>query len=79
MKLRRYLFESGIKIKHLAKLLDYSPTTISMISLGRQKAGRKIARLIEKHTNGAVTAEEVISESDAKIKKKDGEQLLLFK
>ncbi len=80
MELRRYLFENRVTIRTFAKDINYAIQTISMIVNGRQKAGKKLAKIIEKHTNGAVTADEVIYESQARIReKKATEQLLLFK
>ncbi len=80
MELRRYLFENRIKVCEFAKQVDYAPATISMIINGRQKIGRKLARNIEKITNGMVTAEEVTNESQRKkFEEKNVQQFLLFK
>lgn len=61
MELREYLFRNKITVKKFAELLDYSIVTISAISNGRIKPGAKLARYIEKQTNGAVMTDDLIA------------------
>tara|TARA_R110000868_G_scaffold35874_3_gene128021 strand:- start:180 stop:392 length:213 start_codon:yes stop_codon:yes gene_type:complete len=61
MQLRIYLTLKGMTITDFAKRLNYSRAQISKVMSGIYKAGNKLARLIEKETNGFVTAEEVLS------------------
>lgn len=69
MRLRIYLFTKGITIAEFAKMIDFQARYISAIGRGACKAGKKVARVIEKATNGAVTAQEVLSEYDERRKK----------
>lgn len=78
MELRRYLFENRIKTAHLAKLIDYSPATLYSIIGGKQKAGKKIAKAIEKATNGQVTQKELMDESQPNKKKNEDTEQLSF-
>lgn len=60
MELREYLFRKRKSVTEFAKEIDYERTHISAIMSGRKKPGKKVARAIEKATNGEVTAEELL-------------------
>jgi ribosome-binding protein aMBF1 (putative translation factor) len=77
MRLRIYLFTKGMTIADFAKSIDFQPRYISAIGRGACKAGKKVARVIEKATNGVVTAQEVLSEYDER-RKKDQEKEEIF-
>lgn len=55
MKLRDYLDNRGMTIKHFAKVINYSYQHISNTMLGYKKAGRKFMEIVEKETKGDVT------------------------
>lgn len=60
MELREYLFRKRIKLTEFSKLINYDITYISKIINGSRKPGRKMAEIIEKATEGEVTAEELL-------------------
>jgi DNA-binding transcriptional regulator YdaS (Cro superfamily) len=62
MDLREYLFRKRMTVTDFSKLIDYSRTHISEIIHGTRRPGKKVARIIEKATNGEVTAEELLKE-----------------
>lgn len=61
MKIRIYLLKKGLTIKQFAESIDFEPSYIAAIARGKVKAGRKVARIIEKATEGEIKAEEVIA------------------
>jgi len=61
MDLRTYLFFKRKSIKSLAEEIDYSPSQLSAVVSSKRKPGRKLAKLIEKATNGEVKAEELLN------------------
>jgi len=60
MDLRTFLFLNKIQLKEFAKQIDYTSNQISEVMHGRRPAGKRLARAIEKATNGQVKAEDLI-------------------
>lgn len=60
MNLREYLFLKRMSVTEFSKLVDHSRNYISQIVNGKHIPSKKLARAIEKATNGEVTAEELI-------------------
>lgn len=60
MDLREYLFRKRITVKDFAEKIDYSRTHMSEIVNMKRKPTKKLARAIEKATNGEVTVEELL-------------------
>lgn len=59
MKLREYLFVNRISVKEFSKSVDYSRTHLSGVVNGKLKPSKKLARAIEKATQGEVSIEEL--------------------
>jgi len=60
MNLREYLFVKRITVKDFSELVDYSRTHLSAIVNGKLRPSPKLARRIEKATEGEVTVEELL-------------------
>jgi hypothetical protein len=60
MNLREYLFIKRMTIQEFSEIVDYSRVHISGIINGKLKPSRKLAKRIEKETNGEVTAKELV-------------------
>ena len=60
MKLRDYLNSKETSISELAKQLDYERAHISRVVNGIQKPSPKLARAIEKYTEGKVTVKDLL-------------------
>lgn len=60
MKLREYLFIHRMTVKEFSELVDYSRTHLSAIVNEKLKPSPKLARRIEKETNGEVKADEFL-------------------
>jgi DNA-binding transcriptional regulator YdaS (Cro superfamily) len=60
--LREYLYRRRIQVKDFAASIDYSPTQVSTVIHRRRKPGKKLARLIEKATNGIITASDLLND-----------------
>ena len=60
MKLREYLFVHRMTVKEFSALVDYSRTHLSAIVNDKLRPSAKLARRIEKETNGEVKAEELL-------------------
>lgn len=60
MDLREYLFRKRLTVKQLADKLEYSRTHLSQIVNGHIKPSPRLAKSIEKETDGEVTAEELL-------------------
>ena len=58
--LETYLYNQRMSVTEFSLLLDYSRTHLSQVIHGRQKPSRKLARAIERTTNGNITAEELL-------------------
>lgn len=63
MTLRDYLYYNKISVKEFSESLDYSRTHMSAIIHGRLKPSKRLAKAIEKATNGEVKAEELLKEN----------------
>ena len=59
--LRDYLLERGIKQSDFAITLDTGRAHLSCVISGTRKAGPKLARSIERATNGDIKAEDILS------------------
>jgi plasmid maintenance system antidote protein VapI len=60
MKLKDYLYFKGMTIQDFSELIGYSRNHLSGIINKRLKPTRKMAQYIEKMTDGAVKAEELM-------------------
>lgn len=61
MILKDYLYFNDILIKDFAATMGYTPIYMGMVVKGTTKVTLKLAKAIEFHTAGKVTAEEVMS------------------
>ena len=61
LDLRTYLFLKRRTLKSLADAIDYTPSQISAVVNGKRKAGRKLAKLIEKATDGEIKAADILA------------------
>lgn len=64
MDLREYLFRQRISVQEFAEKLEYSRTHLSLIVNGKGRPSPRLAKAIEKATNGEVTAEELLKKKD---------------
>lgn len=60
MNLREYLFVKRMTIQEFSENVEYSRVHISSIVNGKLKPSRKLARQIERATNGEVKAEDLL-------------------
>jgi transcriptional regulator with XRE-family HTH domain len=60
MNLREYLFIKRMSIQEFSEIVDYSRVHISGIVNGKFRPSRKLAKRIEKETNGEVTINELL-------------------
>jgi transcriptional regulator with XRE-family HTH domain len=60
MNLREYLFVKRMTIQEFSEIVDYSRVHISGIVNGKLRPSRKLAKRIEKETNGEVTIQELL-------------------
>lgn len=60
MDLREYLFRKRLTVTEFSKELEYSRTHLSEIVNGKRKVGKRLAKDIEKATNGEVTIAELM-------------------
>jgi len=60
VSLREFLFYEEKSITEFAKELEVSRNYLSQIALGHLKPSKRLARDIEKFTNGKVKAEELL-------------------
>lgn len=61
MKLKLYLVKNRLSVVEFAQMLDYSRTHLSAVINGHLKPSRRLARAIERETNGEVTADELLN------------------
>lgn len=61
MKLRDWLVQRGIKQVDFAKEIDISRAHLSCVISGSRPPGRKLARAIERTTNGEILANDVMT------------------
>jgi plasmid maintenance system antidote protein VapI len=62
VNLRDYLYHNRISVTEFAKNIDYSRGHLTSIINGKLRPSKKLARQIEKATNGEVKAEELLNE-----------------
>lgn len=62
MKLKDYLYHNGISIQDFADKLEYSRTHLSQVVNGQSNPSKRLAKAIEKETEGKVTAQELLGE-----------------
>lgn len=62
MNLRDYLYHNRITVTNMAAELGYTRTHLSTIVNGKSKPSPRLARDIEKFTNGIVTAKQLLKE-----------------
>ena len=60
MNLREYLFQHRMSVTDFSQLVDYSRTHLSAIVNGKLKPSPKLARRIEKETQGEVKAKDLL-------------------
>lgn len=65
MDLREYLFRNRLSITDFAKKINYDRNYISKIMHSVRSPGQKLAKEIEKATNGEVKANDLIKEKEA--------------
>lgn len=68
MKLKDYLYFENIKQKDFAETLELCPTHICGYINGRIRFSKKVAKAIERITNGKVTAKEILKGNPEKNK-----------
>ena len=68
MKFRDYLYFEKITLKSFAESIELSPAHLSGYSRGKLRVSKKVARAIERATNGKVTAEEIMKNNPPKKK-----------
>lgn len=64
MNLREYLFHNRLSVKKFSEILDSSRNYISQVVNERVVPSKKLARNIEKATNGQVTSKELLKHKD---------------
>jgi DNA-binding transcriptional regulator YdaS (Cro superfamily) len=64
VELREYLFHKRLTLTAFCKHINYDVAYISKIIHGNRKPGRKLAEIIEKATDGEVTAEELLKDKE---------------
>ena len=62
MNLRDYLYHNRISVSEFSETIDYSRTHISGVLHGKLRPSSRLARAIEKATNGEVTVEELMKD-----------------
>jgi hypothetical protein len=72
MNLRVYLAIENMSVTEFSKKINYNLTYISKLIGGKHHAGRKLAKIVEKATDGKVKMP--ISEKDGRSKKKNTKQ-----
>ncbi|NGX62194.1 MAG: hypothetical protein K940chlam9_01688 [Chlamydiae bacterium] len=60
MDLREYLFRNKLNVSDFSKQINYSRQHVSGVIHGKIKAGRKLAEIIEKATNGKVKIKDLM-------------------
>lgn len=60
MDLREYLFRKKIHVSDFAKVVNYSRQHLYGVISGKLRAGKKLADAIEKATEGAVKAKDLL-------------------
>ena len=60
MKLEDYLEKNNMSLRSFAKKIQYTPNYISAIIKGREVAGMKLIKAIEKCTDSQVTVKDIL-------------------
>lgn len=60
MDLRTYLFNHRMKVAEFGRRINFSAIHLHKIIHGERKPSLKLAKIIEKETNGEVTIEELM-------------------
>lgn len=60
MDLRTYLFNHRLKVAAFGRMIDISAIHLHKIISGERKPSKKLAKVIERATNGDVTIEELL-------------------
>lgn len=60
MELKIYLVKNRLTIKEFCEMVNYSRNQISGVINGKLRPSKKLAKIIEKATNGEVTVEELL-------------------
>lgn len=68
MKLRDYIFFEHLTLKKFSESIEMTPTHISGYIHGRVRLSQKVARAIERITNGKVTAKQILKDNPLKNK-----------
>lgn len=58
MNLREYLFRHNLNVTEFSRQIDFSRTHLSKVIHGERKPSLKLARAIERATNGEVSIKE---------------------
>lgn len=66
MNLRDYLHFERITLKSFCDSIEMSPTHLGGYINGRLRVSKKVARAIERATNGKVTAKQVMKDNPLK-------------
>lgn len=66
MDIREYLFTKDMTLENFSKILDCHPGYMSRVKRKAVKPGRKLARHIEKATEGAVKADYLLNDIEYK-------------
>ena len=74
MDLRMWLDKNKIMLRDFAKLLDYDRCYMSSVMNFRLRPSFKMAKLIEKHTKGQVSAYEIMEKQYDNMKNDDIEK-----
>lgn len=64
MDLREYLFRHRLTVTEFAKVINYGRTYINNVVTGTRSPGKKLAKEIERATNGEVTVDELLKEKE---------------
>lgn len=67
--LRTYLFLAKKTVRQMAAEMEYSPNCLSQVMGGRARCGKRLARDIERATQGFVSAASLLARPAKKDKK----------
>jgi DNA-binding transcriptional regulator YdaS (Cro superfamily) len=70
MRLKEYCKKNRYHFTQLAKEIDYHPAHVAAVARGKYRASERLARAIEKFTQGQVTVFEILSEYKARKENK---------
>lgn len=61
MDLREYLYREDMTVTKLAEIVDCNKSYLSCVKKKRKKPGKKLAKYIERATEGKVTADYLLN------------------